>query len=95
VPPRAERDRGRSAAPALYDGPVSTPPVTTERGAPPLERAATDGVPLSGLLIVIGSASLFGMLGVMSRSKQPRTVPHMTEAWYCCAEPSAEDMRLI
>jgi len=35
------------------------------------------------------------MLGVMSRSKQPRTVPHMTEAWYCCAEPSAEDMRLI
>ena len=35
------------------------------------------------------------MRGVISRSKQPRTVPHMTEAWYCCAEPSAEDMRLI
>jgi radical SAM superfamily enzyme YgiQ (UPF0313 family) len=35
------------------------------------------------------------MRGVAAKSKQPRTVPHMTEAWYCCAEPSAEDMRLI
>ena len=35
------------------------------------------------------------MRGVIARSKEPRTVPHMTEAWYCCAEPSAEDMRLI
>jgi radical SAM superfamily enzyme YgiQ (UPF0313 family) len=35
------------------------------------------------------------MRGVVARSKQPRTVPHMTEAWYCCAEPSAEDMRLL
>jgi drug/metabolite transporter (DMT)-like permease len=41
--------------------------LTSDRGAAPLQRAATDGVPLSGLLIVIGSASLFGMLGVMSR----------------------------
>jgi hypothetical protein len=24
-----------------------------------------------------------------------RAVPHMTEAWYCCAEPSLEDLRLV
>ncbi len=24
-----------------------------------------------------------------------RAVPYMTEAWYCCAEPSLEDMRLV
>lgn len=35
------------------------------------------------------------MRGVMVQSRMPRTVPHMNEAWYCCAEPSAEDMRLI
>ena len=35
------------------------------------------------------------MRDVMAKSKAPRPVPHMTEAWYCCAEPSPEDMRLI
>jgi radical SAM superfamily enzyme YgiQ (UPF0313 family) len=35
------------------------------------------------------------MRSVMEKSTAPRAVPHMTEAWYCCAEPSAEDMRLI
>ena len=35
------------------------------------------------------------MRHVMEKSKAARAVPHMTEAWYCCAEPSAEDMRLI
>ena len=35
------------------------------------------------------------MRGVTARSREPRTVAHMTEAWYCCAEPSAEDIRLI
>ena len=35
------------------------------------------------------------MRSVMEKSKAARAVPHMTEAWYCCAEPSAEDMRLI
>ena len=35
------------------------------------------------------------MRSVAARSKARRTVPHMTEAWYCCAEPSPEDMRLI
>jgi len=33
------------------------------------------------------------------RTDQPRAasrkVPYMTEAWYCCAEPSLEDMRLV
>jgi radical SAM superfamily enzyme YgiQ (UPF0313 family) len=29
------------------------------------------------------------------RAQAPRAVPHMSEAWYCCAEPSAEDMRLV
>jgi hypothetical protein len=35
------------------------------------------------------------MRGVAAKSKQPRPVAHMTEAWYCCAEPSPEDVRLI
>lgn len=35
------------------------------------------------------------MRSVMAKSKVPRAVPHMNEAWYCCAEPSVEDMRLI
>jgi radical SAM superfamily enzyme YgiQ (UPF0313 family) len=35
------------------------------------------------------------MRSVMVKSEVPRPVPHMNEAWYCCAEPSAEDMRLI
>jgi hypothetical protein len=35
------------------------------------------------------------MRSVREQSKRPRAVPHMTEAWYCCAEPSAEDLRLI
>ena len=35
------------------------------------------------------------MRDVMEKSNAARAVPHMTEAWYCCAEPSAEDMRLI
>jgi hypothetical protein len=29
-----------------------------------------------------------------SLTPQP-AVPHMTEAWYCCAEPSLEDLRLV
>ncbi len=28
-------------------------------------------------------------------SDPQRAVPYMTEAWYCCAEPSLEDMRLV
>jgi radical SAM superfamily enzyme YgiQ (UPF0313 family) len=35
------------------------------------------------------------MQSVSARSKLRRAVPHMTEAWYCCAEPSVEDMRLV
>jgi len=35
------------------------------------------------------------MRSVMAKSEVPRAVPHMNEAWYCCAEPSPEDMRLI
>jgi radical SAM superfamily enzyme YgiQ (UPF0313 family) len=35
------------------------------------------------------------MRSVMVKSEVPRSVPHMNEAWYCCAEPSPEDMRLI
>ena len=35
------------------------------------------------------------MRSVAAQSAQPRAVPHMTEAWYCCAEPVSEDMRLI
>jgi radical SAM superfamily enzyme YgiQ (UPF0313 family) len=35
------------------------------------------------------------MHDVMAKSTAPRSVPHMTEAWYCCAEPSPEDMRLV
>ena len=30
-----------------------------------------------------------------AKAKTPRSVPHMTEGWYCCAEPSPEDMRLV
>jgi len=35
------------------------------------------------------------MRSVGVRAQARRAVPHMTEAWYCCAEPSAEDMRLV
>jgi radical SAM superfamily enzyme YgiQ (UPF0313 family) len=35
------------------------------------------------------------MRSVMAKTEVPRAVPHMNEAWYCCAEPSPEDMRLI
>lgn len=35
------------------------------------------------------------MRSVAAKAKMRRSVPHMTEAWYCCAEPSPEDMRLI
>lgn len=35
------------------------------------------------------------MQSVSAKSKAHRAVPHMTEAWYCCAEPSVEDMRLV
>jgi radical SAM superfamily enzyme YgiQ (UPF0313 family) len=35
------------------------------------------------------------MRSVMVKSEVPRSVPHLNEAWYCCAEPSPEDMRLI
>jgi radical SAM superfamily enzyme YgiQ (UPF0313 family) len=35
------------------------------------------------------------MRSVGGKSKAHRAVPHMTEAWYCCAEPSLEDMRLV
>ena len=35
------------------------------------------------------------MQSVDAKSKARRAVPHMTEAWYCCAEPSVEDMRLV
>jgi len=45
---------------------VSTPSLTTGRGAATAPGVA-EVVPLAGLLIVIGSASLFGMLGPLSR----------------------------
>ena len=35
------------------------------------------------------------MNSVRAGARKRRAVPHMTEAWYCCAEPSAEDMRLV
>jgi radical SAM superfamily enzyme YgiQ (UPF0313 family) len=35
------------------------------------------------------------MESVRAGARKRRAVPHMTEAWYCCAEPSAEDMRLV
>jgi radical SAM superfamily enzyme YgiQ (UPF0313 family) len=35
------------------------------------------------------------MRSVTAKSKLPRSVPHLNEAWYCCAEPSSEDLRLI
>ena len=35
------------------------------------------------------------MRAVGVRAKARRAVPHMTEAWYCCAEPSVEDVRLV
>jgi radical SAM superfamily enzyme YgiQ (UPF0313 family) len=35
------------------------------------------------------------MRDVVLKSKMPRSTPHMTEAWYCCAEPSPEDVRLV
>ena len=37
--------------------------------------------------------SVMRTVGVRAQTR--RAVPHMTEAWYCCAEPSAEDMRLV
>jgi radical SAM superfamily enzyme YgiQ (UPF0313 family) len=35
------------------------------------------------------------MRSVAARAARRRAVPHMTEAWYCCAEPSVEDMHLV
>ena len=35
------------------------------------------------------------MRSVTAKSTLPRSVPHLNEAWYCCAEPSSEDLRLI
>ena len=35
------------------------------------------------------------MRSVGARAATRRAVPHMTEAWYCCAEPSVEDMHLV
>jgi len=35
------------------------------------------------------------MRTVGARARAPRAVPHMSEAWYCCAEPSPEDMQLV
>jgi hypothetical protein len=35
------------------------------------------------------------MRGVAAKAQARRAVPHMTEAWYCCAEPSTEDLRLL
>lgn len=37
--------------------------------------------------------SVMRTVGVRAQAR--RAVPHMTEAWYCCAEPSPEDMRLV
>lgn len=53
-------DRG----PPLYDAPVSSPSLTSER---PLTSDVGGSIPVRGLLIVIVSASLFGMLGPLSR----------------------------
>ena len=35
------------------------------------------------------------MRSVGAKAARRRAVPHMTEAWYCCAEPSVEDMHLV
>jgi len=35
------------------------------------------------------------MRSVREKATRRRAVPHMTEAWYCCAEPSPEDMQLV
>jgi radical SAM superfamily enzyme YgiQ (UPF0313 family) len=35
------------------------------------------------------------MRSVGASATRPRAAPHMTEAWYCCAEPSPEDMQLV
>jgi drug/metabolite transporter (DMT)-like permease len=51
------------AAP-LYDAPVSSPSLTSDR---PAAAGVGGAIPLRGLLIVIVSASLFGMLGPLSR----------------------------
>jgi drug/metabolite transporter, DME family len=48
---------------------VSTPSLTSGQSTPAVQRAELgEAVPLTGLLIVVGAAALFGMLGVLSRS---------------------------
>jgi drug/metabolite transporter, DME family len=48
---------------------VSTPSLTSGQSTPAVPRAELgEAVPLTGLLIVLGAAALFGMLGVLSRS---------------------------
>ena len=48
---------------------MSTPSLTTGQSTPAVTRTEIgEAVPLTGLLIVVGAAALFGMLGVLSRS---------------------------
>jgi drug/metabolite transporter, DME family len=63
--PPADRRFQRSSGFRLYHAVVSTPNVTT--GRPTSVAATGEAATLTGFLIVIGSAALFGMLGPLSR----------------------------
>jgi len=66
--------------------------VGTKVGAPRSETFAA-------ICAVVGSesgdASTHVPASRCESSRHPTLTPYMTEAWYCCAEPSLEDMRLV
>jgi hypothetical protein len=35
------------------------------------------------------------MRSIAAKPANVRTIPHMTEAWYCCAEPVSEELRVV
>jgi radical SAM superfamily enzyme YgiQ (UPF0313 family) len=35
------------------------------------------------------------MRSIAAKAADARTIPHMTEAWYCCAEPVSEELRVV
>lgn len=35
------------------------------------------------------------MRSIAAKPADVRTIPHMTEAWYCCAEPVSEELRVV
>ena len=71
APARADDASGRPVARRLYHARVSTPSLTTSRPAtasgPTASGQSRERASLTGFLIVIGAASLFGMLGPLSR----------------------------